>query len=330
MTLAFDPPKLSAQPAPAARNISQLPPQCSRQVPSARFAARFGPLFQNNLHQSWKSAEFARGVFSLHQLSPLERPAHNLGGGVIWGRNYFGDSILAELAARQQVGALLPFDRKEAALFGLAARPGSKAPAKIVSIGAEASARAQGLARISWYLGAKFALFEPSDVALSKFLFELRLNGLSSLDLSIGLSPVLSPSPKGGGSDPDSSLASYLRARGALRCGRQLKAALSGDWPDLIADAHFVFIEPAHLALQLAIGLLPQLDSECPIVLRAAPKSISALIDRREERQLRRLGREIFSLPEGQRQRASDLATSRSVLWLALVATKSPALEFSR
>lgn len=284
------------------------------------FACKFGPLFKNSLYRHWNTPKFAKEVFSLHQLAPLERSAHNLGSGVIWGRGYFGDWLLAKLAARQQLHALLPFDRNEAALFGLAANAHIK-PSKLVSIGAESSARSQGLARIAHHLGATFALFEPSVVSLSRFFYELGLNALTGLDLSINTAPI---KPCGGSAQvralSDSALANYLQARRALIAKEQLKVLnRPSQWVKQIDSAQFVFIEPSQVSLQLAIRLLPVLNSTCIIALRASPESIREFAAQGEKTLLERWGRQCFVLPEGRSYKLAQLSSTRSVLLLALV-----------
>ncbi len=260
----------------------------------------------------------------MHRAAPKHRPAHYMGGQIAWGRGFFGEAFIADLTKPLQVASLLAIDRKEAALFGLAACALTKSPAKtILSIGGESSAITQGLAHLAAIYSAKFALFEPDTLHIAKFLYELELNAIhGDLDCEIVLKFLGNTRDKGASTCDSPNLLAYLRARGRLPTAPQLDRLCFravNVQEELIKGAALVWIEPKGSSRAIAEHLLPKLSEDALVLMRLDPQNVGGMQKAHFLRACHASGRSLYSLPSGRKCVEGDIPHAAGATWLALV-----------
>lgn len=249
------------------------------------------------------------------------RTAHGLGDDLVWSRGFFGEHLIAERSQSAQLISFLPFDRKEAALFGLAAeRLSCSQKPLLLTIGAASSHRCQGFANLCRIFGATLALHETSDLFCSKFLYELQLNGgiapgtLELIPLKLFSSPTKSQSK--------TPLADYLKKRQwkfdfpyfeKMRQRSQLTSI------DALGKCDFVWIESGSESPELACSLLPQLRPSTPILLRIDAKSVEKCKRDLLSSQCAKYHRAPHTLSDGKQRSWQELMAYHNTLWLAIV-----------
>lgn len=273
----------------------------------------------NCLNALWNRPQFAQELFRLHQTAPIHRPAHAIGPHVAWGRGFFGETLLADAQKLQQTTCLVPGDRKEAALFGLAADALKASPrSTLLSIGGISSARTAGFAQIAALFRARFTLWEPDPLLIAKFLYEIEINALQpTLDVDIHPEFYLLRRQDKVPARASSSLRAYLQERG------QYSAPFRFDFGEKTRQASdltvgFAWIEPKGSSLRICARLIPTLAEGAIVALRLGVED-SEKTWQRLARLCRATKRVPFALPSGQVHTSNSIKRAAGAAWVALV-----------
>lgn len=303
---------------------SQLKAPKTSLCPQALADAKWRSGLKNRLSELWNQPAFAQEIFRIHNLGVPSRSVHSLGSGLVWGRGFFGEHLIAELSQNEQLCSILPFDRKEAALFGLAAEAlGSSRAPQMLAIGAASSHRSQGFAQLCRIFNATLRVFEPSADLCAKFFCELKLNGGVAPGHLMLFQKGLFPAPEKRADRPkNSALHRYLKSLGeALDQLPFGKGPLQSKRSDAraIGQADVVWIESKLDSAQITCQLLPHLPPSTPIVLRIAPLLLQKEAFKRWSLQCIKHKRSPYSLSDGMRRSWQEIKVFQGTLWLAMI-----------
>ncbi len=292
---------------------------CPRALADAKWRASLN----NRLSELWDQPAFHKEIFRIHNLGAPSRSVHSLGSDLVWGRGFFGEHLIAELSQNEQLCSILPFDRKEAALFGLVAKAlGCSKTPQMLAIGAASSLRSQGFAQLCRIFNATLQICEPSADLCAKFLYELELNGgVQPGRLMLFQKELYPASEKRADRQKKSALHRYLKNRDAFDQLPPRATPFKSEQLDASAfgRADFVWIESKLDSAQITCQLLAHLPQSTPILLRIAPQLLQKEELERLSLQCIQHRRSPHALSDGMRHSWQGIKACMSTLWLAMI-----------